>query len=187
MVRPTESMERKDDAVTGVLFLSSINTWHNDGGIKMEVANIGSYFPNKNNPDQMSFPVKFNILTDMPKCRARKIGDDGKVVKKYDEITDKEEAVIEIIKNPTEVTIFYKGKKDATSDELECRNLSNLYPLLKFAFEQGGMDMSNFPDGFWFGRDELEEYLDGLTFIGKVEQREMSGNKYFVLIPHDIE
>ena len=186
MVRATEFEERKDDAVTSALFLSSLNSWHKDG-VKMEVANIGNYFVNANDPSKLSFAVKFNILDDMPKCRARKIGDDGKAIKQEDEITGREEPIIEIIKNPADVTIFYKGKKDEVTDEIECPSLSNLYPLLKYAFEKGGMDMSSFKQGFWFDREELIEYLDGLVFLGKVEQRSMSGNKYFVLIPHDIE
>ena len=183
MVRPTIVEERKDDAVTSALFLSSINSFHKEDGVKVEVAHIGKYFPTPHDASKMSFTVKLNILDPMPKCRARVIGEDGKVVKEEDEITGKESAKIELIENPEQVTFFFKGKKDKDSDELECMSLSNLYPLLVFAFEQGGMDMSNYSSGFWFDRDELEEYLLGLTFIAKVEQREMNGNKYFVLIP----
>lgn len=182
MVRPTEFEEKKKDAITSALFLSSLNSWHKDG-IHLEVASIGKYFTNKNDLNKTSFTVNFNILDDMPKCRARKIGDDGEVVQEENELTGKYEPVIELVKNPTQITIFYKGKKDKTSDEIECPSLSNLYPLLKYAFEQGGLDMSQFPQGFWFARDELEEYLLGLNFVGKAEEREMNGNKYFVLVP----
>lgn len=185
MVRPAEFEEKKDDAVTSSLFLSSVNSFHKKDGVRVEVAHIGKYFPTPHDASKTSFTVKFNILDEMPKCRARKIGEDGKVVKKEDEITGKVEPQIELISNPEQVTFFFKGKKDKDSDELECPSLSNLFPLLKFAFEQGGMDMTPYQNGFWFDRSELEEYLLGLVFVATVEQREMSGNKYFVLIPQE--
>ena len=188
MVRPAEFDNKKKDAVTSTLFLSSINSWYNKSGVEMVVEHIGKYFPNPNNPALTSFAVTFNILSELPKCRARVIDEEtGDYVMVEDELTGRETPKVEIIENPQQVTIFYKGKQDEESDEIQCASLSNLYPLLKFAFEQGGMDMSPFLNGFWFSRDELEEYLHGLHFMGKVEKRSMSGNSYFVLIPHPIE
>lgn len=187
MVRIAEFKEKGKDAVTSSLFLSSINSWHKDDGVEMVVNRIGKYFPNPNNASQTSFAVTFDILSEMPKCRAKVIDEKtGDYVMVEDEITGKETAKIEIIKNPEQVTIFYKGKQDESSDEIQCASLSNLYPLLKFAFEQGGMDMTPFSSGFWFSREELEEYLSGLHFIGKVEKRSLSGNSYFVLIPEEL-
>ena len=185
MVRPAEFDKKEKDAVTSSLFLSSINSWYPDG-VEMIVDRVGKYFPNPNNATQTSFAVTFSILSPMEKCRARVIGEDGDYVWVEDDITGKEIPKIEIISNPKQVTIFYKGKQDENSDEIQCASLSNLFPLLKFAFEQGGMDMSSFSNGFWFAREELEEYLHGLHFIGKVEKRSMSGNSYFVLIPEEL-
>ena len=187
MVRIAEFKEKGKDAVTSSLFLSSINSWHKDDGVEMVVNRIGKYFPNPNNPSQTSFAVTFDILSEMPKCRARVIDEKtGDYVMTEDEITGRESPMVEIISNPEQVTIFYKGKQDENSDEIQCASLSNLYPLLKFAFEQGGMDMSPFSSGFWFSRDELDEYLSNLHFIGKVEKRSLSGNSYFVLIPEEL-
>lgn len=187
MVRIAEFKEKGKDAVTSGLFLSSINSWYKDDGIEMVVNRIGKYFPNPNNNSQTSFAVTFDILSDMPKCRAKVVDEKtGEYVMVEDDITGKETAKIEIIENPSQVTIFYKGKQDESSDEIQCPSLSNLYPLLKFAFEQGGMDMSPFSSGFWFSREELEEYLSNLHFIGKVEKRSLSGNSYFVLIPEEL-
>ena len=187
MVRPAEFDKKEKDTVTSSLFLSSINSWHSDEGVEMVVDRVGKYFPNPNNATQTSFAVTFSILSPMEKCRARVIDPKtGDYVMVEDEITGRETPKIELISNPAQVTIFYKGKQDENSDEIQCASLSNLFPLLKFAFEQGGMDMSNFSNGFWFSRDELEEYLHGLHFIGKVEKRSMSGNSYFVLIPEEL-
>lgn len=188
MVRPAEFKEKGKDAVTSSLFLSSINSWHKDEGVEMTVDRVGKYFPNPNNATQTSFAVTFAILSEMPKCRARVIDPKtGDYVMVEDEITGRETPKIELIENPKEVTIFYKGKQSEDSDEIQCASLSNLFPLLKYAFEKGGLDMSDYKAGFWFTREELEEYLYGLHFKGTVEKRSMSGNSYFVLIPQDLD
>ena len=188
MVRTVEFDKKGKDAVTSSLFLSSINSWHKEDGVEMVVDRVGKYFPNPNNMSQTSFAVTFAILSDMDKCRARVIDPaTGDYVMVEDEITGRETPKIELIKNPKEVTIFYKGKQDEETGEIQCASLSNLYPLLKYAFENGGMDMSEFKNGFWFTREELEEYLYGLHFKGTVEKRSMSGNSYFVLIPQDLD
>ena len=93
MVRIKEET-KEADAVTSKLFLTSINSWYKEDGIKVGVEKVSNLYPNKNDKKKRGIAVTVSILGDMPKCRARVVDDNGQLVMKEDEETG-EQAVDE--------------------------------------------------------------------------------------------
>lgn len=178
-----DSGESKASAVTSRLFLNSVKKWHEDDGVHCAISSVGKAVGTERE-DRVSYPITIEIIDDMPKCRARVIGDDGKVVKVENDVGDEIDK-IEIIKNPQEFTLWIKlAIEDAELDEYKCFSLASGFPLLNFAFaEAGDIEHSN-TKNLIFTYDEMLDVLEGLEFRAFSETRNFKGgNKYPVLIP----
>ena len=101
--------EKKQSPMTSRLFLNSVKTWHPDTGIHCVIESV-SKTRETDKENRVAMALNMGILEDMPKCRARVIGDDGKVVKITDEYGEERDK-IEEISNPSEVTLWIKMLK----------------------------------------------------------------------------
>jgi len=179
--------EFEKERVTPSLFLSSLKSWYTETGVKCGVEKVSKIFKKQGEKPQVA--VHLTILDEMAKCRARIINDDGFVEMEEDERTGKEVPKIEIIKNPEEVTFFFKlNEIEEMQDETEekeymIHNMASGFPLLNAGFISNGLIPENNQQSFAFTHTELVESLMGLEFTGFVEEREYQG-KYNVLIPH---
>lgn len=178
----TDSGKTKKSAVTSRLFLNSVNKWHKSTGIHCCVDQVGKMVEGTDKT-KTTLPVNITVCEDMPKCRARVIGEDGEVVKIEDEVGDLKDK-IEIIKNPQEFTLWIKlSVVDAENEEYKVYNLSSGFPLINFAFIESGDIEPNNNKNLVFTYDEIVEVLEGLEFKVLVETRSFGGNNYPVLIP----
>lgn len=188
--------EFKKDAVNHTLFLSSIKSWYSKKGVHCGVEKVGNFF--KDDRGRPSVSVHLSILDDMPKCRARVLDEKGQLVKEEDERTGEEVTKIEIIKDPQEVTFFFKVsennevKAEGTIPEMEDEeyivfNKASAFPLFNLAFINFGEIPEGNKESFSFTHEELKEALEGLEFHVFTEAREFKGKKYNVLIPKLIE
>ena len=181
-----DSGDSKAPAITSSLFLTSIKSWYNEQGIHLAVESVGSVNPNPNNEGKVSIPVEFGIMEDMPKCRARVIDEEGKVVMTEDDMGN-EVAKIEITKNPETITIWLgMSIEDAENDEYKIYSLGSAFPLVNYAFAKAGEISANNKKNLIFSYDELLDVLEGLEFRAKTETRDFNGRKYQVLIPTDL-
>lgn len=178
----TDSGDRIAPAITSRLFLNSVKKWHDDDGIHCAISQVGNPVET-NQEDKVSIPLTMDICESMPKCRARVIGEDGKVVKVENDVGDEIDK-IEIIKDAEEFTLWIKlSIVDAELDEYKCFNLASGFPLINFAFaEAGDIEHSN-NKNLIFTYDELVDVLEGLEFKAFAETRSFGGNNYPVLIP----
>ena len=185
MVRQ-EVKESKQPAITGSMFLNSIKKWYNKEGISLAIESVGKVVPNPNNEQKVSVPVEFGIEEDMPKCRARVIGEDGKVVMTENEIGD-EVPKIEIVSNPETITIWMgMSVENPETDEYKVYSMGSAFPLFNYAFIKAGeLDPKN-DKNIIFSYDELLDVLEGLEFRCKTETRKFNGRAYQVLIPEDM-
>ena len=178
--------DKKESALTGTLFLTSIKSWYNKDGIPLAIENVGSPIAT-DNETKVSVPIEFGICEDMPKCRARVIGEDGKVVMTEDDMGN-EVAKIEVISNPESVTLWMGMKvEDPENDEYKVFSMGSAFPLFNFAFAQAGEIDANNKKNIIFTFDELLDVLEGLEFRCKTETRKFNGRAYQVLIPAPVE
>lgn len=184
MVRIKEET-KEADAVTSTTFLTSINSWYKDDGIKVGVERVGNLYPNKNDKKKWGVAVTLSILDDMEKCRARVIGEDGKVVMIEDETTGDERPKMEIIEDPQEVTFFFNVRiEDKEKKEFSVNPKSSCFPLFNFAFQATGDLPEDNTKGFICDIEELKSSLKGIEFVAKAKKESFSGgNSYWVLIP----
>lgn len=183
MVR-ADSGESKAPAITSRLFLNSVKKWHEDDGVHVCVNQVGKPVETEDE-SKVSIPLGISILQDMPKCRARVIGDDGKPVKMEDDVGNMVDK-IEIVENPEEFTLWIKlAIENPAEDEYKCFNLASGFPLINFAFiEEGSVPKGN-KKNLIFTYDELVDVLEGLECKAFTEIRNFKGgNNYPVLIPH---
>lgn len=176
---------KEADAVTSTTFLTSINSWYKDDGIKVGVERVGNLYPNKNDKKKWGVAVTLSILDDMEKCRARCIGEDGKVIMIEDETTGDERPKMEIIEDPEEVTFFFNVRiEDKEKKEFSVNPKSSCFPLFNFAFQAtGGLPEDN-TKGFICDIEDLKSSLKGIEFVAKAKKESFSGgNSYWVLIP----
>lgn len=179
----TDSGEKKASAITPRLFLNSVKKWHDDTGIHCAISQVGKPIET-DREDRVSIALNMDICEDMPKCRARVIDDEGKVVQIEDDMGDFKDK-IEIVKNPEEFTLWIKlAVENPENDEYKCFSLASGFPLINFAFAQAGdIDESN-KKNLIFTYDELVDVLEGLEFKAFSETRSFKGgNNYPVLIP----
>ncbi|MBQ8018653.1 MAG: hypothetical protein IJ258_11245 [Methanobrevibacter sp.] len=184
MVRIKEKTQDAD-AVTSTTFLTSINSWYKEDGIKVGVEKVGNLYPNKNDKKKWGVAVTLSILDDMEKCRARVIGDDGKVVMVEDETTGEERPKMEIIEDPDEVTFFFNVRiEDKEKKEFSVNPKASCFPLFNFAFQATGDLPEDNDKGFICNIDELKNSLRGIEFKAKAKKESFSGgNPYWVIIP----
>lgn len=184
MVRIKEET-KEADAVTSTTFLTSINSWYKDDGIKVGIERVGNLYPNKNDKKKWGVAVTLSILDDMEKCRARVIGEDGKVVMIEDETTGDERPKMEIIEDPEEVTFFFNVRiEDKEKKEFSVNPKSSCFPLFNFAFQATGDLPEDNTKGFICDIEELKSSLKGIEFVAKAKKESFSGgNSYWVLIP----
>ena len=184
MVRIKEET-KEADAVTSTTFLTSINSWYKDDGIKVGIERVGNLYPNKNDKKKWGVAVTLSILDDMEKCRARVIGEDGKVVMIEDETTGDERPKMEIIEDPQEVTFFFNVRiEDKEKKEFSVNPKSSCFPLFNFAFQATGDLPEDNTKGFICDIEELKSSLKGIEFVAKAKKESFSGgNSYWVLIP----
>ena len=184
MVKTDEPKTNKP-ALTSSLFLTSVKSWHNEDGIPLIVESVGQPVATEKE-EKVSIPVECSIEGDMPKCRARVIGEDGNVVMTEDEMGN-EVAKIEIIKNPESIT-FWMGMtiEDPENDEYKVFNLGSAFPLVNYAFAKAGEVDAKNKKNLIFSYDELVDVLEGLEFRAKTETRKFNGRPYQVLIPSDL-
>ena len=184
MVRIKEE-SKEADAVTSTTFLTSINSWYKDDGIKVGVERVGNLYPNKNDKKKWGVAVTLSILDDMEKCRARVIGEDGKVVMIEDETTGDERPKMEIIEDPEEVTFFFNVRiEDKEKKEFSVNPKSSCFPLFNFAFQATGDLPEDNTKGFICDIEDLKSSLKGIEFVAKAKKESFSGgNSYWVLIP----
>ena len=183
MVRINEP-KQEADPVTSKLFLTSINSWYKDDGIKVGVEKVSNLYPNKNDKKKRGIAVTLSILGDMEKCRARVI-EDGKVIMVEDEETGEEKAKIEVIEDPQEVTFFFNVRiEDEEKNEFSVNPKASCYPLFNFAFQATGDLPEDNTKGFICDIDELKNSLKGIEFTAKAKKESFAGgNPYWVLIP----
>ena len=176
---------KEADAVTSTTFLTSINSWYKDDGIKVGVERVGNLYPNKNDKKKWGVAVTLSILDDMEKCRARCIGEDGKVIMIEDETTGDERPKMEIIEDPEEVTFFFNVRiEDKEKKEFSVNPKSSCFPLFNFAFQATGDLPEDNTKGFICDIEELKSSLKGIEFVAKAKKESFSGgNSYWVLIP----
>lgn len=184
MVRIKEEI-KEADAVTSTTFLTSINSWYKKSGIKVGVERVGNLYPNKNDKKKWGVAVTLSILDDMEKCRARVIGEDGKVIMVEDEETGEEKPKMEIIEDPEEVTFFFNVRiEDEKKKEFSVNPKSSCFPLFNFAFQATGDLPEDNTKGFICDIEELKSSLRGIEFVAKAKKESFSGgNSYWVLIP----
>ena len=177
-----EEVVKEQPALTSRLFLNSIKSWYPEG-IHVCIESVGK--PQATDrEDRVAVPFNMAICEDMPKCRARKIGADGKVVKIEDELGELKDE-IEIIENPEEVTIWFNmNVENPENDEYKVFSLGSAFPLVNFAFIQSGdVDEGN-NKNLIFSYEELLDVCEGLEFKASTESRNYKGGKqYQVLIP----
>ena len=186
-------MEKEADRVTSKLFLLSVKKWHNDDGLMMGIEKVSNLFANKNSKDKRGIAVTSSILDDMPKCRVRVIGDDGKPVMVEDDDTGEEKPKIEIVDDVQEVTFFFNVSIKGLSDEeiengeFKVNNKASCFPLFNYAFINSGDLPKGNNTGFICTIDELKDALVGLEFLGFEKDESFDGGKpYQVLIPKDV-
>lgn len=186
MVRIDKS-DDKADAVTSRYFMSSIKSWYNQEGILIGVEKVSKMYKQKHSNDKKKrgISVTFSVLDEMPKCRSRVIGEDGKPVRVEDETTGEERDEIAIISDPDEVTFFYNVRLvDEEKGEFSVNPKSSCFPLFNFAFQATGDLPEGNDQGFIASVDELKASLQGVEFKAKVKEESFSGGKpYMVLIP----
>ena len=184
MVRINEP-KTEADAVTSKYFMSSIKSWYNKDGIKVGVEKVSNLYANKQDKNKRGVAVTFSILGDMPKCRSRVIGEDGKPVRVEDDVTGEERDEIAIISDPDEVTFFFNVRlENEELNEFSVNPKASCYPLFNFAFMATGDLPEDNTKGFICTIEELQAALQGIEFTAKVkEERFQGGNPYMVLIP----
>ena len=180
--------ERKADAVTGRTFLSSIISWYNEDGIKCGIERVSDPFENKDNNAKAGIAVTLSILDNMPKCRARVIDDDGKVVTYMDDFTGEQVVKMTQIEDPQEVTLFFNiNVEDAEEEEFKVYGLSSAYPLINHCFIEDGLLPKGNDKNIIFTLEELKDSLLGKEFYAFAENRQFKGGKpYPVLLPQTI-
>ena len=175
-------VEKKQSPMTARLFLNSVKTWYPDG---IHVCCTSVSKPQETDrEDRVALAFNFAILQDMPKCRARVIGEDGKVVKILDEMGEEKDK-IEIIENPEEVTIWLNiNVENPENDEFKVFTMGSAFPLINFAFINAGDVPENNNKNLIFTYEELLDVVEGLEFKAHTESRKFKGGKqYQVLIP----
>lgn len=186
MVRIKEET-KEADAVTSKLFLTSINSWYKDDGIKVGVEKVSNLYPNKNDKKKRGIAVTLSVLDEM-KCRARKIDDNGQIVMIEDDDTGEEKPKIIKIEDPDEVTFFFNVRsEDEEKNEFSVNPKASCFPLFNFAFQATGDLPEDNTKGFICNIDELKASLKGIEFIAKAKKESFSGgNPYWVLIPKSV-
>lgn len=181
-----DSIEKKQPALTARLFLNSIKTWHKDTGVHVCISSI-SKPQETDREDRVALAFNLDICEDMPKCRARVIGEDGKPVKIEDDMGEEKDQ-IEIISNPEEVTVWLNiNIENPELDEYKVYTLGSAFPLINYAFIKAGEIDENNKKNLIFTYEELVEVLEGLEFKAFTETRKFKGGKpYQVLIPKDL-
>ena len=184
MVRIHEQT-KEADPVTSRTFLTSINSWYKEKGIKVGVEKVSKLYPNKQDKKKRGIAVTLSVLGEMEKCRARVIDDDGKVVKIEDESTGEEKDKMEIISDPDEVTFFFNVRiEDEEKNEFSVNPKASCFPLFNFAFIATGDLPEDNDKGFIASIDELKASLKGVEFMAKAKKESFSGGKpYWVLVP----
>lgn len=184
MVRIKEET-KEADAVTSKTFLTSVNSWHKDTGVKVGVERVGNLYPNKQDKNKRGVAVTLSILGDMPKCRARAIDDQGKVIMVEDEETGEEKVKMTTVEDPESVTFFFNVRiEDEEKNEFSVNPKASCFPLFNFAFQATGDLPEDNTKGFICSIDELKASLQGIEFMAKAKKESFSGgNPYWVLIP----
>ena len=179
----TDTLEKRQSPMTARLFLNSIKTWYAENGIHVCVNSVSKPQPT-NREDRVAFAINMDICEDMPKCRARVIGEDGQVVKIEDEMGEEKDQ-IEIIENPEEVTIWINlNIENAELEEYKAYTMGSAFPLINFAFINAGDVDKNNNKNLIFTYEELLDAVEGLEFKAFTETRSFKGGKpYQVLIP----
>lgn len=159
MLQSESSFE--EDRVTMNTFLSSVKSWHKKDGVHCGVEKIYTKEETGKFGKYTLFTLKMSILDDMPKCRARVLDDDGKVVIEEDNLGNEVEK-IEIIDDADAVTFFLFANHDKEDDEvLVCGGNSALAEFVRPVFVSNGELPSDFTGGIKFTAEELIEALDG--------------------------
>lgn len=167
-----ESSNFEDDKVTQDTFLSSVKSWYNDKGIHCGVEKVYVTQKDGNFGKYSLFTLKCSILDDMPKCRARVIGEDGKVVMTEDNMGNEIEE-IEIIQDPSMVTFFLFCNHDKENDGvLVCGKNSGLADFVRPVFISSGEIPSDYQGGLKFTEEEFVEALDGYECFIKYGKNE---------------
>lgn len=184
MVRIKEET-KEADPVTSKLFLTSINSWYKKTGVKVGIEKVSKLYPNKQDKKKRGIAVTLSILDEMPKCRARVIDENGKVVMTEDEETGEEKPKMTIIEDPDEVTFFFNVRiEDEEKNEFSVNPKASCFPLFNFAFQATGDLPEDNTKGFICSIDELKASLKGAEFMAKAKKESFSGgNPYWVLIP----
>lgn len=157
----SEKSSFDEDTVTQDTFLSSVKSWHKKDGVHCGVEKVYVNEKEGQYGKYTLFTLKMSILGDMPKCRARKLDDDGKVVMTEDNLGNEVEE-IEIISDPSQVTFFLFCNHDKEEDNvLVCGGNSALAEFIRPVFISNGDIPSDFTGGLKFIEDELKEALDG--------------------------
>ena len=181
-----EEYKKEQKPLTARLFLNSVKTWHNDTGVHVCISSI-SKAQETDREDRVALAFNLDICEDMPKCRARVIGEDGQVVKVEDEMGEEKDQ-IEIISNPEEVTIWLNvNVENPENDEYKAYTMGSAFPLINYAFIKAGDVAEGNKKNLIFTYDEMVDALEGLEFKAFTETRKFKGGKpYQVLIPKDL-
>ena len=162
MVEMLESQSSfEDDRVTMNTFLSSVKSWHKKTGVHCGVEKVYTKEETGKYGKYTQFTLKMSILDDMPKCRARVIGEDGKAIMEEDNLGNEVEK-IEIIDDAQEVTFWLFGNHDEEEEGIiVCGGNSALAEFVRPVFQSTGELPLDFKGGIKFTEEELVEALDG--------------------------
>lgn len=150
-----------DDKVTQDTFLSSVKSWYQDKGVHIGVEKVYSTPKEGNFGKYTLFTLKCSILSDMPKCRARVLDDNGKVVMGEDNLGNEIEE-IEIIDDAQEVTFFLFCNADKENEDvLVCGKNTGLADFVRPVFISTGEIPSDYKGGLKFTEEEFLEALEG--------------------------
>ena len=184
--------ESKDHKITEQNFLSSVDEWHKENGVKLAVQRVSGiydlkeYDSQKIIEDQKGISVTCAILDDMDKCWATALDENEKPLK----VKEKGKLVnkIETIENPKEVTFFLKvGVVEDNPDEYSANTLSKAYSLFNLAFIEAEEVEPTNKGPLFFTHDELKEVLMSMEFRAFAEERNYKTTFYVLSAKSAIE
>lgn len=171
----------EEDRVTQDTFLSSVKSWHKNG-VHCGVEKVYTTEKEGKFGKYTLFTLKCSILDDMPKCRARVLDDEGKVIMEEDNLGNEVEK-IEIIDDAQEVTLFLFCNHDKENDEvLVCGANSGLADFVRPCFVSSGLIPSDCKDGLKFTEEEFVEALDGYECYIKWGKNERANKPHPVAV-----
>lgn len=185
MVRKVNDKKGKSP-LTKTTFLASLDEFYPDG-VHVEVANVSNVFENKLNNNKPSIFVTLRIVSEMARCYAYALDEDGNYITTTTQLGKEEKKIVTIDATDQEVGISYNLKENLIANaedenkEYYIHPSSSLYSLIKYYFtEELGESYHN---AIIVNYDDLKQ-LKGSEFIATSKLIKSENFKpYYVLIP----